>query len=98
MIAACALSVVGTIINDNHHSTTSLPENGEYDIGIGIGVTSGRVTLAVVPLERLINVFQSLLTGYPLASDSDVFTLRHPPVGFADESGRDARRQVMIGT
>ena len=57
-----------------------------------------RVTLAVVPLERLINVFQSLLTGYPLASDSDVFTLRHPPVGFADESDRDARRQVMIGT
>jgi len=39
VIAACALSVVGTIINDNHHFTTSLPENGEYDIGIGI--TSG---------------------------------------------------------
>jgi hypothetical protein len=49
VIAACALSVVGTTINDHHHFTTSLPENGEYDIGIGVGITSGRVTLAVVP-------------------------------------------------
>ena len=94
MIAACALSVVGTIINDNHHFTTSLPENGEYDIGIGIGIgiTSGRVTLAVVPLERLIKIVQSLLASY-----SSVFTLRHPPVGLAGEGDRDARRQVMIG-
>jgi len=40
VIAACALSVVDTTIN-YHHFTTSLPENGEYDIGIGIGITSG---------------------------------------------------------